>query len=175
MCMDNKKYLQIAALVVLAAIALFVIKRKPQTSPQATDFESCSSAGGQILFTEPAQCRINGQTFTEVLNQEPEVAVDQPQYGALVSSPLQVSGRARGFWFFEANIPVTLKDQNGQVLAQKGFHATSDWMTEDFVPFQGTLEFTTPTTDFGVLVIQKDNPSGDPKFDAAFAIPVRFK
>lgn len=172
----NYKYLQIAILIILAAIALFVIKRKPHTQVAITDFQSCQSAGGELIDGEPVRCVApDGRIFEEADHEEQEVMVDVPKYGDLVVSPLHVTGRARGFWFFEANIPVTLKDQNGNVLAQKGFHATSDWMTEDFVPFEGTLEFATPTTDYGVLIIQKDNPSGDPQFDAAYAIPVRFK
>lgn len=151
----NNKYLQVAVLLVLAALALFVIKRKPQMpTPQPQD---------------------STVTHEEEDTLEPEVMVDLPKYGDLVASPLKISGKARGFWFFEANLPVVLKDQNGKVLVQKGLQATSNWMTTDFVPFEGQLEFAAPTTEFGVLIIQKDNPSGDPKFDASFAVPVRFK
>lgn len=107
--------------------------------------------------------------------QEIEVQVMSPQPGDLVTSPVTIKGKARGFWFFEANIPVTLKDSNGKILAQKGFQAKSSWMTEDFVEFEGTLEFVQPDTEFGLILIQKDNPSGLPEHDAEFAVPVRFK
>ncbi|OGE88281.1 MAG: hypothetical protein A3J07_00615 [Candidatus Doudnabacteria bacterium RIFCSPLOWO2_02_FULL_49_13] len=177
------RYWQILILVVLGAAVIFLVPRKRAMAPEATDFATCQQAGGTLTDGDPVVCTINGQTFAEDVNQEPEVVVDLPEYGALVTSPLSVSGSARGSWFFEANIPVTLKDQNGLVLAQKGFSAGGgsafggqvNWMTEDYVPFSGTLEFATPTTDFGVLIINKDNPSGDPQFDAAFAVPVRFK
>ena len=170
--MSNTRILQIGALVIVAAVALFLLK-KPDVV--VTDFQSCEKAGGTIIDGEPVKCEINGTTFEEAQHAEPEVVVEQPVYGALVTSPLSVKGKARGFWYFEANIPVTLKDQNGKILAQKGFMSTENWMTEDYVPFEGTLEFATPETDYGVLLIQKDNPSGDPRFDASVAVPVRFK
>lgn len=173
--MDNKKFVQIVVLAVLAGLALFVIPRKQQLA-RITDFQSCEAAGGTLVDGEPVKCiSPDGRTFEEAEHSEPEVIVDQPEYGVLVTSPLHVSGKARGFWFFEANIPVTLKDQDGKILAQKGFMATDNWMTEDYVPFEGDLTFETPETDYGVLIINKDNPSGDPDKDASYAVPVRFK
>jgi spore germination protein GerM len=52
--------------------------------------------------------------------------------------------------------------------------AQGDWMTTNFVPFSSTLTFSTPTTPTGILVLQKDNPSGLPENDAEIRIPVRF-
>lgn len=105
----------------------------------------------------------------------PEVVVETPAWGDLVSSPLKVSGKARGTWYFEANLPVRLEDQTGKILAQKGFSAIGDWMTEDYVEFADILEFATPATEYGRIIIDKDNPSGLSEFDASFAIPVRFR
>ncbi|MEO8065494.1 MAG: Gmad2 immunoglobulin-like domain-containing protein [Candidatus Doudnabacteria bacterium] len=169
----NNKYLQIAFLIIFAAIALFVIKRKPV--PVITDFSSCQTAGGIITGGEPVTCGINGRTFEEQQSAEPEVVVDQPQYGGLVSSPMKVSGKAKGFWFFEATMPVTLKDDQGNVLFQGPAQAQSDWMTADYVPFSVTMTFDPKDAQYGVLIVNKDNPSGDPARDAAYAIPVRFK
>lgn len=169
------KYWQILILVVLAVVVIFLIPAHRALAPAVTDFESCQKAGGTITDGEPVTCSFDNQTFPEQVSAQPEVVVDQPTYGALVSSPLTVTGRARGNWFFEANLPATLKDANGKVLAQKGMTATSDWMTVDFVPFAGTLEFTIPDTATGSLIISKDNPSGDPANNSSFAVPVRFK
>ena len=54
-------------------------------------------------------------------------------------------------------------------------------MTEDFVPFSATLEFTSPYPgkgqDFmkrGSLILKKDNPSGLPENDDALEIPIQF-
>jgi hypothetical protein len=53
-------------------------------------------------------------------------------------------------------------------------------MTEDFVPFSGTLEFATPDNTGpqrvrGYLTIRRVNPSGQPKNDMAVEIPIRFQ
>ncbi len=103
-----------------------------------------------------------------------DVKITSPVSGALVSSPLTVTGQARGNWFFEANIPVKLLDANRKVIAQIGGQAQGEWMTTDFVPFTATLTFTKPTTKTGFLVISNDNPSGLPENDKSIEFPVTF-
>ncbi len=93
-------------------------------------------------------------------NKDATIQIYYPQENDAVSSPLLVSGVARGTWFFEATFPLEIRDDTGKVLGTGYVESLSDWMTEDFVPFQGTLKFTKPTTDKGVLIIQNSNPSG---------------
>ena len=50
-----------------------------------------------------------------------------------------------------------------------------EWMTENFVLFLATLDFTQPATDTIFLVLKKDNPSGLPEHDAQIEIAVRFR
>ncbi len=141
-----------------------------------TDFASCIEAGGALLETFPEQCRTpDGRSFTDEVVSNSEVVIDSPAFGATVTSPLTVTGKARGNWFFEANIPVTLKDGNGKVLAQVGAQAQGEWMTTDFVNFSTVLNFAEPETEMGVLVIEKDNPSGLPENAGKYEIPVSFK
>lgn len=102
------------------------------------------------------------------------VHVAAPLPGSKVSSPLTVSGRARGNWYFEASFPVKLLDGNGNQIAIAPAQAQGDWMTTDYVPFSVTLTFTTPSTPTGTLILQKDNPSGESQFDDFVAIPVTF-
>lgn len=169
-------HLKILILVIIAVLALYLIPTKTnETSEVVVDFHSCEEAGGEILEIYPQQCRWQGKTFTEDLSENPEVVVETPKPGDLVTSPLVVKGQARGYWFFEANLPITLKDENGKILAQQGFQAIGDWITNDYVRFEGTLDFANPETEFGVLIIEKDNPSGLSEFDASFAVPVRFR
>ncbi|MCX6384936.1 MAG: hypothetical protein NTV16_10770 [Actinobacteria bacterium] len=44
----------------------------------------------------------------------------------------------------------------------------------DFVPFKAQIKFEKPATDTGVLILEKDNPSGLSENDAKIEIPVRF-
>lgn len=175
--MNNRTILQILVLVAVALAIVFFVPRN-QEAPKlvVTDFDSCQQAGGTMVDGEPVKCvTSDGRIFEEADHAEPDVVLEQPVYGDLVTSPLTVKGKARGTWFFEANIPVTLKDETGKLLAQKGFMTDSNWMTTDYVPFEGTLEFDPGDVEYGILIISKDNPSGLPENDAAFAIPLRFK
>jgi len=102
------------------------------------------------------------------------IKVVQPVKNERVVSPLIVTGEARGYWYFEASFPVKIYDDNGTELGVIPAQAQSEWMTEDFVPFRAILKFAKPTTDTGILVLEKDNPSGLPEHDAQLRIPVRF-
>jgi len=98
------------------------------------------------------------------------------QFNQLVTSPLTVTGEAKGTWFFEATFPIKLTDWDGRVLAESFATAKSDWMTEDFVPFEATFDFEVPEyVENGSLVLQKSNPSGLPENYDAVEIPVKFK
>ncbi|MEK7067027.1 MAG: GerMN domain-containing protein [Patescibacteria group bacterium] len=103
------------------------------------------------------------------------IEVDSPLPNQEIESPLLVTGQARGYWFFEASFPVKLLDGNGKEIAVKPAEAQEEWMTEEFVPFKSTLEFKIPGTDFGTLVLEKDNPSGLPEKADELRVPVRFK
>jgi hypothetical protein len=91
-----------------------------------------------------------------------------------VSSPLVITGQARGTWFFEASFPVKLVDANNKTLATGVAQAQGEWMTENYVPFSVTLNFTKPTTATGFLILERDNPSGLPQNADEFRIPVEF-
>jgi hypothetical protein len=103
-----------------------------------------------------------------------QIRVDSPLLNALVSSPMRIRGEARGTWYFEASFPVKLLDANGKILTQAPAQAQGEWMTTNFVPFDFTLAFPTPTTATGVLVLEKDNPSGLPEHADEVRVPVRF-
>lgn len=102
------------------------------------------------------------------------ITVDAPLPNASVRSPLTISGKARGGWYFEASFPVKIYDGNGTLLGSTPAQAIGDWMTSEYVPFTATLTFTLPTTPTGTLVLEKDNPSGLPEHANELSIPVRF-
>lgn len=163
--------------MILIVVLYFALKKdKALDYSNITDYHACQEAGYPISASFPPECTLpDGRSFVEDVRETKEVELETPSYGGMVNSPLTVKGKAKGNWFFEANLPVTLKDQNGKVLAKQGAHAEGDWMTEDFVDFSVTLTFDKPDTQYGVLLIEKDNPSGLPENDGAYAIPVTFK
>jgi hypothetical protein len=70
---------------------------------------------------------------------------------------------------------VVLKNSDGSVLSKTPARLTGDWMTTNYVPFTVTLNFDKPVSSTGTLILQKDNPSGDPSKDDSVQIPVTFK
>jgi hypothetical protein len=96
-----------------------------------------------------------------------------PKPMTALASPLVVRGEARG-WYFEGSFPVELKDANGEVIATGIARAESDWMTDAFVPFAATLDFSAPKTATGILTLKKDNPSGLSQYDDSVSVPVKF-
>ncbi|MBI2063276.1 MAG: tryptophan-rich sensory protein [Candidatus Yanofskybacteria bacterium] len=108
------------------------------------------------------------------------IKVENVKANDTVSSPLTVKGQARGIWFFEASFPIVLTDWDGRIISEGYAMAKKDWMTEDFVPFEGVIEFKKPEYigDFsrrGALILRKDNPSGLPEYDDAIEIPILFE
>jgi hypothetical protein len=106
------------------------------------------------------------------------IVITNPTEGATISSPLKVTGRARGSWFFEASFPVILTDWDGKIIAQAPAQAKGDWMTTDWVDFEVTLSFTNPgavVSSRGALILKKDNPSGLPEHDDYREFTVFFK
>jgi hypothetical protein len=144
-----------------------------------TSFEECVSAGNPIMESYPRQCAANGQTFTENIGNELEksdiIRIDQPRPNTMITSPLIVTGQARGAWYFEADFPVILYDANGNILASTPAQAQGEWMTQDFVQFSAEIIFEMPDTDTGELVLEKSNPSGLPENIDELRIPVRFR
>lgn len=106
------------------------------------------------------------------------IQVAEPQSGQVVSSPLEVSGKARGYWFFEASFPMEIINADGMIVGQSFATAEGEWMTEEFVDFTGEIEYE-PGLDIsgtsGFLILRKDNPSGLPENDDYLAIPIIFE
>ena len=106
------------------------------------------------------------------------IVLDSPRPNQTITSPLTVTGKARGYWFFEASFPVVLVDWDGRIIAQGIATAKGDWMTADFVPFEATLTFAVDKNAYsnrGALILKKDNPSGLPQNDDALEVPVVIK
>jgi hypothetical protein len=106
----------------------------------------------------------------------PLIQLDSPSKDQPITSPLKVTGKARGNWYFEGSFPVILTDENGKVVTQGVAQAQGEWMTEELVPFETLLTFTQPIQGTkGKLTLKKDNPSGLPENDKSFEVPVYFK
>ena len=151
-----KTFLAILAFVALglSGILLLRSRHKPAAKPVAPVATSTAPVAG-ALRTE-------------------DIVVTSPIAGQAVGTPISLAGQARGDWFFEAVAPVRLVDSLGKTLAEGQIHSLSDWMTTDFVPFEGSLDWsaTTTATTTGYLIFQNDNPSGDPALSKSVRLEV---
>ncbi len=132
-----------------------------------------------FLFSKPAKSPtepIVEDVVTESQDKDDLIRNINVKPGNLIESPLVITGEARGYWYFEASFPIVLVDWDGVIITNGFATAQDEWMTENFVPFEATLEFTKPSYGKnGALILQKDNPSGLPEFDDALEIPIKFK
>ncbi len=190
--MSIKKIAPYVIFVVFAVSFYSYFSNKEASYKNITTFTECIDAGFPILETYPEQCKtpdrrtfINESqkmsTTTEVvvatskLIEKPNlITLESIKENDLIESGVTISGKARGYWFFEGSFPIELRDSTGKVLATTPAQATTEWMTEEFVPFTATLTFTQPITATGTLTLRKDNPSGEPQFDDSIQGTVKF-
>lgn len=171
--------------LVLIAGGIYAYSRNSNIYSQITSYDTCVQAGYAVANSNPPKCMTpDGQVFMGVATTTPAVStttpVDTTRFQVtnvfkdqIVSSPLTITGRARGV-YFEGSFPIELVDGNGKTLVQGTAQAQGDWMTSEFVPFTATLTFAKPTTATGTLIFRNDNPSGLPENSIEYRIPVRF-
>jgi len=174
--------LVIIVIIILGGLALGILySHLPGHNPNLnmTTFEECITANNPVLESYPRQCSADGQTFIEFIGNELEksdlIHINNPRPNQTISSPLTITGEARGNWFFEASFSIILVDWDGKIITQGIAQAKSDWMTTDFVPFEATLTFTVNKNTYsnkGTLILRKDNPSGLAQNDDALEIPI---
>ncbi len=135
-------------------------------------YNSESNDFGEVVQNFEGESNLPANDKANVIN------VTSPQPSATVTNPITVSGQARGMWYFEASFPLVVTDWDGRIIGEGFATADGDWMTEDFVPFTGTINYDLPEdTPYkrGTLIFKKDNPSGLPENDDALEIPILFE
>ncbi len=171
--------------LIAASIFVYYTYHVKVNLSKISSYSECKEAGFPVMESYPEQCvTSDGRTF---VNEKAVVATTSVETtlsdmirsvnivpDQLISSPLVITGEARGYWYFESSFPVELLDGNGVQIAIVPMQATSDWMTTDFVPFKGTLSFVQPNTATGTLILRNDNPSGMPERSYEIRIPITF-
>lgn len=99
--------------------------------------------------------------------------VTSPPAGTKVISPLKITGVVPAGWMFEGTFPIKLTDSTGKMIVQgNGKEVTpGSWQSGNPVDFTATLTFKTASTS-GFLVLENDNPSGNPANSKTFKIPL---
>ncbi|MCP9198369.1 Gmad2 immunoglobulin-like domain-containing protein [Gramella sp. GC03-9] len=102
------------------------------------------------------------------------IRLEEPLPNEDISSPLEIKGKAKGNWFFEGDAPLKLLDRDFKIIAESYISAKGEWMTTNFVNFEGRIEFDAPDDERGYLLLERANPSGLPENDKQYHIPVIF-
>lgn len=102
------------------------------------------------------------------------VQVLSPRVGDLLRSPLIVTGSAPSDWYFEGEFPIRLMDARGTVLAKSQAKAQRGWTRAGAVPFTARFSFRRSKARDGVLVLEKEIPSGRRTNPVLWRVPVRF-
>jgi len=146
---------------------LLMVLAGSSSEPPATGFGADYAAGWRgtrvVRTVHIGDCRSD------------QIVLELPARGAVVASPLEVRGRARGTWFFEGDFLLVLLDGRGNRVAQGFATAQGEWMTTEFVPFSAVLRFQSPEPGPGRMILKKDNPSDRRELDDALVVPVVFK
>ena len=174
----------ICIIIVTAVVIIYIILSKDVGAPTkvALTFEECAAEGSPVMESYPRQCIAkSGEHFVESIDNTMEkqdlIRLNSPRPNDTVTSPIQISGVARGNWYFEATFPVILTDWDGRIIAEGYAIADGEWMTTEFVPFTATLTYNYADiaggySNRGILILKKDNPSGLPEHDDALEIPI---
>ena len=163
------------ALIVLGVLMLVFDKFSGPDIPVSVN-ETPEDTGEEMIDSEPKE--ESGVEVASSTDKSDLIIVTAPSAGATVTNPISVAGQARGPWYFEASFPLIVTDWDGRIIGEGFATADGEWMTEDFVPFTGTVSFDLPAdTPYqrGTLIFRKDNPSGLPEHDDALEIPVLFE
>jgi len=133
----------------------------------STDIKECLD--GSYVGRIPPNCR-----FSLCPGEKEGILISSPKIDEEIKSPLEIKGEARGTWFFEAQFNAVIMDSHGNKLGEAILTAESDWMTSEFIPFKGKLNFSQPSTSQGILKFLSANPSGLPEHQKVFEVPVEF-
>jgi len=156
-------------------VSLFVLGTVQDSLKEEMPEETEMTETPETQPEEPEESSSNSETQTFTSLKGVEIILNEPLPDQTITSPLSISGRAPGNWFFEASAPVVLTDWDGLIIAEGYVTAKGDWMTTDYVDFSGTLIFEKP--DFGEkgsFIFQKDNPSDMPELDDAVEFQIKF-
>lgn len=167
--MKNKIVLIIVLVAALGG-AVYFLSLKPKEGAVLCTQDAKECPDGSYVSRVPPDC-----DFASCPGEKEGILVSLPKANAKIKSPLKIEGKARGFWFFEAEFLAELYDVHQDFLGRTILWAKEDWMTEDFVPFEGELSFVQPSTSLGTLKFLSANPSGLPENQRIFEIPVQFE
>ncbi len=181
----NHTFIAVLIISILGALFVFTQNTPPKNEGIACTMDARICSDGSAVGRTGPNCEfapcptvpVVDETQAHINSKADRIVMNTPVRDSVITSPVTITGKARGTWYFEASFPITIVDWDGLIIGQGIAQAQSDWMTEDFVPFTATINFTVATdTPYrrGAIILKKDNPSDLPEHDDALEIPVKF-
>ncbi len=176
--MKNNIIFGVFALIVIALIGFAYFNRTKEAPRVAcpSDAQICSD-GSSVGRTGPSCTFAPCPEVKENKYKDDLLIIDSPELNAVVTSPIQVTGKAKGTYFYEGSFPIMVTDSKGQIIGNGVATAEGEWATESFVPFTATILYMPPQGDTektGKLILQNDNPSGIPENSIQRVVPIVF-
>lgn len=170
----------VGAIYFSPSLKSFIPYPKPKSLADIKSFEDCQNAGFLVVDTRPRECHTKtGQVFVEEYNGvllQKYIVVTTPIANQVVTTPFKIEGKAIGPWYYNDQLYAKLMDDNQKIVAAKPIKAlSSTTTTADFVPFVVAIDFPTPETAKGKLIIEKTNPNFTQGESGSLIIPVLFK
>ncbi len=174
------KQLVIACVVLVGVlVALIVIRQQstPDAGPIACTMDAKMCPDGSAVGRVGPSCDFAPCPELPEATGDPMINITTPTPDEVVTSLIEITGKARGSWFSEGVFMAYLVDPNEYIINEVQVAAQNNWMTDAFVPFTASLSFSLPpdaTYDHGSLILMRDTPSGLPENDDMRKIPIRF-
>lgn len=165
------KHIALFALAtVVVLVGLYVVLHDQAAAPDVVPTDEPEAV-------EPVATELPADIAAHIAEKSERIVMISPQPLESISSPVTVTGQARGNWFFEASFPVVIVNWDGLIIGEGFATADGDWMTTEFVPYTAEVYFSPDPNAYsqnGAIILQRDNPSGLPEYDEALEIPVVF-
>lgn len=174
--MKTRSFILVVGALVVTLAWLFMVDVQNPSQPIACTMDAKVCPDGSAVGRSGPNCEF--AECPEVPPLHDLIRVTTPTQQSAISSPVTITGTARGTWFFEASFPISIVNWDGLIIGEGIATAGGDWMTEDFVPFTASITYTIDQEapyNRGAIILKKDNPSGLPEHDAAIEIPVFFQ
>ncbi len=175
----QKSFVIGAIALLLVLVVIIGVRMSMQTQPEeiACTADAMMCPDGSSVGRVGPNCEFAACPSVPEEKEDPIVNLFSPKADTMIASPIGITGKARGSWFYEGSFKVYLLDAQDQIIGETQAVAQSDWMTDDFVPFAATLSYMFPSNTAvgsGSLMLVRDNPSGGTTEDDIRKIPVRF-
>jgi hypothetical protein len=161
----------IAAFVILCILAVLIFfNAKPLSEKSLCSQEAKICSDGSAVARTGPHCE-----FALCPGEQEGILVFEPKRNEVIKSPLAIKGKAKGQWFFEGEFYAELYDEKNNFLGRTILTAKEDWMSADFVSFEGELVFNRSGFSLGNLKFFSSNPSGLAEYQRIFEVPVQFE